>query len=103
MLDCVLRLVEALAEGLPLFWQDEGIRDEVKVLPAEPVLHLLDVDCESVLPRQLLARRKVINLLVLVQPLVKVVFALCMRPQHVPIVTVCRHQTVNLEQEADQL
>ena len=44
MLDCVLRIVEALAEGLPLFWQDEGIRDEVKVLPAESVLHLLDID-----------------------------------------------------------
>ena len=103
MLDCVLRIVKALAEGFPLFWQDEGIRDEVKVLPAEPVLHLLDVYGESVLPRQLLARGKVINLLVLVQPLVKVVLALCMRPQHVPIVTVCRYQAVNLKQEADQL
>lgn len=100
-LDGLLLLVETLAEGLPLLWQDESFREEIEVLFRELVLHFPDIDRQSVLPGQFLTGRKVINFLVVVQSFVEVVLALGVGPQHVPVVTVSRNQAVYVKNEAD--
>ena len=99
--DHVFLLAEAFAKLLPLLWKTESFRQEVKVLLRETFLHLYDIDGESVFPCELLTRREVIDLLIVVKSFVKVVFALSMRPQHVPVVSVCRHQPVYFKQESD--
>lgn len=98
-----LALIEALAELLPLLWQNECFRQEVEVLLREPLLHLDSIDCEAVLSGKLRARREVINLLVLIESFVEVVLALCVSPKHIPVMAVCRDQTVYFKNEAHKL
>ena len=44
-----------------------------------------------------------VDLLALIQSLVEIVLALGVRPQHVPIMAICRHEAIDLEDEAHQL
>ena len=53
-------------------WDHVGVRQEVKFLLAELVLHLYDVDSKLIFAGDLLRRREVIDLLILVQAFVKV-------------------------------
>jgi len=69
-------------------------------LLGESLLHLYCIDGKSVFTRELRARRKVINLLALIESFVEVVLALCMRPEHVPVMAVCSYQTVDFKDEA---
>jgi len=92
--DNVFLIAEALAKLLPLLWKTESFRQEVKVLLRETFLHLYDIDGQSVFPCELLTRREVIDLLIVIESFVKVVFALSVRPQHVPVVSVSRHQPI---------
>ena len=67
------------------------------------MLHLLDILRQLVFPGQLEAERKVVDLLSWGQALVEVGLALRVRPQHVPIMPVRAHHTVELKNEADEL
>ena len=44
-----------------------------------------------------------IDLLILIEAFVEVVFTLRVRPEHVPIVAIRRHKTVDLKDEAYEL
>ena len=57
-------------EIMKFVWQDVGIRNEIKLLSTESLLHLDIVIAESVFPRDFIALRKMINPLVLVQTFV---------------------------------
>lgn len=91
-----------LAEEVPLVWQAESFGDKVEVLPRKPLLHFANIDREPILSGELATRGEVVNLLVLIQSLVEIVLSLGVRPEHVPVVAVCRDQVVDLEEEADQ-
>ena len=43
-----------------------------------------------------------IDLLGLGQPLIEIGLALGMRPKHVPIMPICAHETIKLQNESDQ-
>lgn len=62
-------------------------------------MHLANINCQPVLSRELLTRGEVVDFLILVQPLVEIVFALSVRPEHVPVVAVGGHKTVYLKEE----
>lgn len=54
-------------EVTELIWQDVCVRNKVKVLFPELLLHPHHVEAESVLPGDLIALWKVVDLLVLIQ------------------------------------
>jgi hypothetical protein len=60
-------------------------------------LHALNVDCHSILACELNRHGKVIDLLIGIQPLVKVIFTLRVRPQHIPVMPVSLHQPVEFK------
>ena len=86
-----------------LLREDERLWDEVEVCLGVLYLHLLDILRQLVFPGQLEAERKVVDLLSWGQALVEVGLALRVRPQHVPIMPVRAHHTVELKNEADEL
>ena len=53
-------------EVVKLIWQDVGLGDEIELLPAEALLHLHVVVTETILSRDLMTLREVIDPLVLV-------------------------------------
>ena len=55
-----------------LIWQDVCLGNEVELLPAEAFLHLYIVVAETVLTRDLMTLREVINSLKLIKAFVKV-------------------------------
>ena len=57
-------------EIMKFIWQDVGIRNEIKLLSAESLLHLHVVITETILSRYLMTLREVIDPLELVQTLV---------------------------------
>ena len=80
-----------------MLWKHKGVRDEVKILPTEALLHFLHIDCQSIFPSELATRREVVYLLILIEPLEEVIFALSVRPEHIPVVAIRRDQTIDLE------
>ena len=57
-------------EVVKLIWQDVGLGDEIELLPAEALLHLHVVVTETILSRDLMTLREVIDPLVLVKAFV---------------------------------
>jgi hypothetical protein len=72
-----------------LFWQDEGIRYKVKVLFPVLGLHLDYVLTQFVLSGNLIARRKMIDLLMLIEALIDICLATTITPEHIPIMRLC--------------
>lgn len=62
-------------EVMELIWQDVGVWDKIELIPAEPLLHLHKVVAESVLARDFIALREMVNPLMLVKSLVHVALA----------------------------
>lgn len=85
-------------EIMKFIWQDVGIRNEIKLLSAESLLHLHVVIAQSVFPRDFIALRKMINPLVLVQAFVQVALARARRPEQVPLVRLCVLKIVVFEE-----
>jgi hypothetical protein len=81
--------------------QDVGVGCKVEVVLAELLLHPNQITAQPVLPRDLLALRKVVDLLVLVQSLVNVRFARTSRPQQVPFVAFSVRKPICLAHRAD--
>ena len=73
-------------EVVELLGQNVGIRNEVKLLPSEPFLHLYVVVAKTVLASDLITLGEVIDPLELIQALVQVALARASRPEHVPLV-----------------
>ena len=67
-------------EVMELIWQDIGVWNEIKCLPAKSFLHLDIVVAETILARYLVALREVVDPLVLVKALVHVTLARRCRP-----------------------
>ena len=99
----LLIIEEGLLELRVLIGQHVGLRDEVEVRLRVLHLHLFDVLCQLILASQLEAQRKVVDLLGRREALVEVSLALSVRPEHVPVVSVCVHHPVELKDEPDQL
>ena len=64
------QLLEVRMEVVKLIWQDVGLGDEIELLAAEALLHLHVVVAETVLSRDLMTLREVIDPLELVQAFV---------------------------------
>ena len=71
-------------EVLEFIWQDVSVRDEVKLVATEALLHLDIVEAQSVLPCNLMTLREVINLLELIKSFIQVALARTGRPKDVP-------------------
>ena len=69
-----------------LIWQNIAVGKNVESFFAEALLHLHDVLAQAVLPRQLIAHREVVDLLVLAHLLIDVAFNTLTRPLDVPLV-----------------
>ena len=69
---CLLKLYEVSVELVILIWQNVGVRDKVVLLDSELLLCFYEVETKSVLPRNLVAHREVINSLKLIQALIQV-------------------------------
>ena len=50
-----------------------------------------------ILSSQRIHAREVVYLLILIEPLEEVIFALRVRPEHIPVVAIRRDQTIDLE------
>ena len=71
-------------EVLEFIWQDVSVRDEVKLVATEALLHLDIVEAQSVLPCNLMTLREVIDLLELIESFIQVALARTGRPEDVP-------------------
>ena len=71
----LLELLIVVVEVSKLIWQDVGVWAEVKGTFAEALLEAHDIEAKTVLARDLVTLREVIDLLVLVQALVLVALA----------------------------
>lgn len=99
--DFVLAVLEVFFEVLQLLWKHERLGDKVEVGLRILLLHFYDVYRQPVLLRQFEAQREVVDFLGRYQPFVEIRFALRVSPQHVPIVPICVHQAVELQNEPD--
>jgi hypothetical protein len=79
-----------------------GVWDEVKVALTEFLLHTDHVVAQAVLPRNLIALWKVVNLLVLIQALVEVALAGRGAPEDVPLMRLRVRETVALEDRSKE-
>lgn len=79
-----------------LIRQNVGVRDEVKVLPAESLLHPNHVEAEPVFAGDLVALRKVIDFLVLVESFVEVRLTARRAPENVPLMRLSVGKVVSL-------
>ena len=68
----ILKLLEMIVEVAEFIWDDVGVRKEVKVLLSKLLLHLVDIQCQFVLPRYLEALWKVVDFLVFVETFIEV-------------------------------
>ena len=89
--------LEAFLELLSLIWEYICFGDEVEVHFRELLLHSSHVDRQSILSSQFYAIREMVDLLVQVQPLIKVALALCVSPKNVPVVTICLNQAIDFK------
>jgi len=71
----LFQLLVVLIELAELVGQDVSVRHEIEVLLPKPLLHSHDVEAESIFPRNFMALREVIYLLVFIQALVQVTLA----------------------------
>ena len=62
-------------EVLEFIWQDVSVRDEVKLVATEALLHLDIVEAQSVLPCNLMTLREVIDLLEFIESFIQVALA----------------------------
>ena len=69
-----------------LVWQNVAVGKNVESFLAEAFLHLNDVLAQAVLPRQLVAHREVVDLLVLVHLLIDIALDTLTRPLDIPFV-----------------
>jgi len=86
-----------------LLGQNVGVWDEIELLATESLLHFHIVVAQSILPSDLVALRKVIDSLKLVEALVEVALAAGGGPEDVPLVTVRIVEVVLLENAANEL
>lgn len=71
----LLQFLVVLVELAKFVGENVGIRYEVEVLLAEPLLHPDNIEAKAILPRDLVTLREVIDFLVLIEALVQVAFA----------------------------
>ena len=90
-------------EVMKLLREDVGIGDEIKLGTPETLLHLHIVVAETVLPRDLVALREVIDTLELIEALVQVALARTRRPQDIPFMRVSIIKAVGLQNAPNQL
>ena len=81
----LLQLLIMLIEFSKLIWQDVSVWNEVEMLLSVSLLHPHHVEAETILSRDFVALREMIDFLVLVKPFVKVALAAARAPQHVPL------------------
>jgi hypothetical protein len=65
-------------------------------------LHFRDVDRKPIFPGELITQRKMVYFLGVGKPLVKISFASCVSPQHVPVMPIGAHQPVQFKNKFDQ-
>lgn len=68
-----------------LIWQNEGVRDEVEILFSMFELHLDYVFAQFVFSGDFIARREMIDLLMLIKSLIEVRLAAAVAPEHIPV------------------
>jgi len=100
--DLDVDLFEMLAKTLEIIRHYERIGNKIEVLFLVLLLHALDVYCHKVFASELNAYGEVINLLVLAQSFIEVWFACSVGPQHVPVVSVCLNQAIEMENETNK-
>ena len=90
-------------EIVEFIWQNVSVRNEVKLLSSEPLLHLHVVIAEAVFPCDLVALWKVIYSLELVQSFIQVALARAGRPEQIPLMRLRMLKAVVFKELADQL
>ena len=76
-----LVLLEHLDEISILVRENKGLRNEVPWFKTVPVLHLANVDAQSVFSRNFIALREMVDLLVLIEALVEIPFSRAAAPK----------------------
>lgn len=71
----LLQLLIVVIEITEFIWQDVGIWTKVKRILAESFLKAYNIEAQTILPGNLVALRKVIDLLILVESLILVTLA----------------------------
>ena len=71
----LLQLLIMLIKFSKLVWQNIGIWHEIEMLFSKPFLHPHTVEAESILSRDLMTLREMVDLLILIKSLVKVALA----------------------------
>ena len=77
--------------------EDVGIGHEIEILFSKLFLHSHDIEAQPVLPGDFVRLREMVDLLVLIEALVKVRFAVGSSPQHVPLVRLSLREPVRLQ------
>ena len=80
-----------------LIWKDISVRDEIKVLFTEFLLHSYHIKAQPVLASDLVTLREVVDLLVFVKPFVEVRLAARRTPEHIPLMRLCMTETIILK------
>ena len=88
---------------MELIRQNVCIRNKVELFSAEALLHLHIVIAETVLSRDFIALREVIDPLEFVETFIEVTFTGACWPQDVPFVRLCIGKCIGFEQRANKL
>lgn len=97
----LLQLLVVVVEITEFLRENVGVGSKVERGFSELFLHSDDVEAETVLSSDLGRLRELVDLLVLVQTLILVVFTAATGPKQVPLVTLSLAQPVLLEDTAD--
>ena len=95
--------MEVLIEVGEFIRQVVCVRNDLEVLLAKALLHLDDINTESILASELLGHREVVDLLVVVHVVVDVALEGLRRPEQVPIMCLSGLPSVCLEDSPDKL
>lgn len=106
----LLQLLIVVIEITEFIWQDVGIWTKVKRILAESFLKAYNIEAQTILPGNLVALRKVIDLLILVESLILVTLARTWAPEKVPLMGIrwteamlLKHWPAKLIIESDHL
>lgn len=89
-------------EVVELIRQNVSVWDKVELVSAKALLHLDVIVTKSVFSSDLIALRKVIDSLVLIQALVEITFAGTCRPKQVPFVRLRQGEVVDFKNGSHQ-
>ena len=99
----LLQFLIVIVEVAELVRQDVGVGGKVESLLSEAFLKSDDVEAEAVLARDFVRLREVVNLLVLVEALILIALAGGGAPKEVPLVAVCRLESLAFQERANEL